>query len=71
MSDERQSPPVQDSDLIYLAIKRLERVAEKMQRFEYDEELERLMIIAGEWFEWAAYNIARRSEESTEQEPEQ
>lgn len=57
---ERQSPPVHDSDIIYLAIKRLERVAEKMMRFEYDDELDRHMDAAAEWFDWAAYNMTRR-----------
>lgn len=59
---ERKSPPVYDSDLIYLAIKRLEAVAEKMQRLEYDDELNKMMERAAEWFEWAAYNMAQRNE---------
>lgn len=58
---ERQGPPVHDSDLMWLAIKRLKSVARKMERLEYDEELEQLMRKAAEWFEWASYNIARRA----------
>ncbi len=61
---QRQSPPVYDSDLIYLAIKRLEAVAEKMQKLEYDDELDTMMERAAEWFEWAAYNITKRKDES-------
>ena len=59
--DEHQSPPVTDSDLMFLAIKRLERVAEKMMAKQYDEELDDLMATAAEWFDWAEYNIARRA----------
>lgn len=57
----RDSPPVTDSDIMYLAIKRLERVAEKMMKLEYDDELDRLMNAADEWFSWAAYNMNRRN----------
>jgi len=59
--NERMSPPVSDSDIIWLAIKRLEAVAVKMQKLEYDEELDKLMNLASEWFDWAAFNIARRN----------
>lgn len=64
---ERQSPPVYDSDLIYLAIKRLEAVAEKMQKLEYDAELDTMMERAAEWFDWAAYNITKRNRDTTVQ----
>lgn len=57
---EPQGPAIRDSDLIYLAIKRLEAVAFKMQRYEYDAELDRMMTSAIEMFEWAGHNIARR-----------
>lgn len=52
-----QPPALRDSDLIHLAIKRMERVAEKMQRFEYDDELETHMRDTTEWFE---YILAKR-----------
>lgn len=57
---ERKSPPVRDSDLMYLAIRKLEAVAEKMARLEYDEKLDELLREADEWFDWAAYNINKR-----------
>lgn len=66
--EKRQSPPVRDSDLIYLAIKRLEVVADKMMRLEYDETLDQLMQEAADWFEWAAWNMAERA---SKQEQEQ
>ena len=59
--NERMSPPVRDSDIMWLAIKRLTAVAEKMQKREYDAELDELMATAAEWFEWAAWNINRRA----------
>lgn len=68
MSDTKQTsvegppaPAIRDSDLIYLSIKRLEAIADKMQRFQYDEELDRLMQECIEMFEWAGYNIKRRA----------
>ncbi len=60
MTREIDSPPVTDSDIIWLAIKRLEAVAVKMQKLEYDDELDELMKVADEWFSWAAFNINRR-----------
>lgn len=64
MSEERTSQPVQDSELIHLAIKRLERVAEKMMRFEYDDELEKQIQLVAELVEWAGYNMQWRQEQS-------
>lgn len=61
MTTERQSPPVKDSDLIWLAIKKLEAVAVKMTNHEYDEQLDELFNDAANWFEWAAFNIAKRN----------
>ena len=52
-----QPPALRDSDLMYLAVKRLERVAEKMQRLEYDSELEAHMRDLDEWFQ---YILAKR-----------
>lgn len=60
-------PAIYDSDLLYLAINRLERAAEKMQRREYDAELDDHMQRAGEMFEWAAWNMANRR--TGEEEP--
>jgi hypothetical protein len=58
---EPKPPAIHDSDLIFLAIKRLERVAEKMQRFEYDNELDMHLSRAEEMFAWAAWNMANRN----------
>lgn len=55
-----KQPAIYDSDLILLAINRLQRVADKMQRFEYDDELERHMERAVEVFDWVAWNITNR-----------
>lgn len=61
----KQTPPPQptiyDSDLIQLAIIRLQRAVEKMQRREYDAELDDQMARAGEMFEWAAWNMSNRN----------
>lgn len=59
--EEPQGPAIRDSDLIYLSIKRLEAIAQKMTKLEYDEALDRMMTEAIEMFEWAAYNIKRRA----------
>ena len=32
-----------------------------MQKLEYDDELDRMMKTADEWFAWAAFNISRRA----------
>lgn len=58
---EPLAPVIRDSDLIYLAIKRLEAVAAKMQRLEYDAELDTMMERAAELFQWAAWNMANRN----------
>jgi hypothetical protein len=57
---ERKSPPLKDSDIMWLAIRKLEAVAAKMEKLEYDEALDALMESANAWFEWAAFNMARR-----------
>ena len=66
----KQTPPVQptiyDSDLLFLAINRLERAAKKMQAREYDAELDDHMQRAAEMFEWAAWNMSHRN---TREEP--
>jgi hypothetical protein len=60
----KHTPPVQptiyDSDLLFLAINRLERAAVKMQAREYDAELDDHMQRAAEMFEWAAWNMSNR-----------
>jgi len=61
--DEEQGPEqpaIKDSDLIYLTVKRLEAVAAKMAKLEYDAELDKMMSSAVELFEWAAWNIEHR-----------
>lgn len=62
MADEKLSPPLRDSDLMYLCIRQLERVAERMARYDYGPELRQDMQRAVEWFEWAAYNYAKHSD---------
>jgi hypothetical protein len=59
-ADRTFSPAFRDSDVIYLCIKRLEAVAQKMSRLEYDDELNTLMVEAGEWFDWLSQNVAAR-----------
>ena len=49
---EPGGPRLRDSDLVYLGIRRMERVAEKMQKLEYDSELEQHMNDASEWMEY-------------------
>lgn len=62
----RQSPPVKDSDIIWLCIKKLEAAAARMTNLQYDETLENLLNEASEWFGWAAFNISGRSAEQVE-----
>lgn len=57
---EPEQPAIRDSDLIYLSIKRLEAVAEKMAKLEYDAELDRMMSSAMEMFEWVAWCMENR-----------
>ena len=61
-----EAPKMRDSDLIFLMVKRLEQVAVKMTRYEYDQELEDLMSESAEIFEWMAANINRRKDEAAE-----
>lgn len=61
-----QPPALRDSDLMYLAVKRLERIAEKMQRLEYDSELEAHMRDLDEWFQ---YILAQRFPDQEAKEP--
>lgn len=56
-----EQPTIYDSDLIVLAIARLERVAEKMRAREYDTELTEHMERATALFDWAAWNMAHRA----------
>ncbi len=58
-----EAPQIRDSDVIYLAVKRLEEIARKMQRLEYDDKLDQMMVEAAELFTWAAENIVRRRTE--------
>lgn len=57
------NPGLRDSDVMYLAIKRLTAVADKMAKLEYDEDLDRLMEEANAFFDWAVYNIASRDKQ--------
>lgn len=59
---ERQAPRMRDSDVIYLAIKRLEEVARKMQRLEYDDKLDQMLAEAAEFFTWMTSEIQSRQE---------
>lgn len=63
---EREAPLIRDSDVIYLAVKRLDAIAGKMQRLEYDEKLDEMMREAADLFEWAALNISRRRSDEDE-----
>ncbi len=58
-----EAPQIRDSDVIYLAVKRLEEIARKMQRLEYDDKLDQMMVEAAELFTWATENIVRRQTE--------
>lgn len=56
----RTPPSLRDSDLVFLAIRRMERVAEKMQKFEYDDELKRHIADADEWLQYLQWIIESR-----------
>lgn len=58
-----EAPMVRDSDVIYLAVKRLEAAADKMTRLEYDANVDRLLKEAAELLEWVAYNIGKRADD--------
>lgn len=60
-----EPPPVADSDLIVMAINRLQRAVVKMQAFQYDDELQEHLTRAGEMLGWVAENMWSR-EEGTE-----
>lgn len=57
---DRRAPALRDSDLMYLAVKRLEAIADKMAKHEYDDALDAMMLEAADLFGWAAHNIAGR-----------
>ena len=58
--EEQEGPRLKDSDLVFLAIKRMERVAEKMQKFEYDDELNTHLGDADTWLQYLAEVIKTR-----------
>lgn len=58
--EDQEGPRLKDSDLVFLAIKRMERVAEKMQKFEYDDELNRHLEDADTWLQYLAKIIESR-----------
>jgi len=53
-------PAINDSDAIFIAIKRLTRAAEMMQAFEYGPELDRHLAKAAEILAFVAEGIAAR-----------
>lgn len=55
-----EPPPVADSDLIVMAINRLQRAVTKMQAFEYDDQLQEHLSRAGEMLGWVAENMWNR-----------
>lgn len=55
-----EPPPVADSDLIVMAINRLQRAVVKMQAFEYDDQLNEHLTRAGEMLGWVAENMWQR-----------
>lgn len=57
-------PTASDSDLIGVAIMRLQRAVTKMQAIEYDDELNIHLAKAGEMLGWVAHNMMGRAEES-------
>jgi hypothetical protein len=57
-----EPPQVADSDLIVMAINRLERAVVKMQAFEYDDQLQEHLSRAAEMLGWVAQNMWDRTE---------
>lgn len=55
-------PPVADSDLIVMAINRLQRAVTKMQSFEYDDALSDHLTRAAEMLGWVAHNMMGRED---------
>lgn len=55
-----EPPPVADSDLIVMAINRLQRAVVKMQAYEYDDQLQEDLTRAGEMLGWVAENMWNR-----------
>lgn len=65
-----QPPAVTDSDLIVMAINRLQRAVVKMQALEYDEQCEEHFVRASEMLGWVAANMWARKESEPDQESE-
>lgn len=61
MPNEETVPTVRDSDVILMVTKRLDLVAEKMMRLEYDHTLERWMKEAGDLFQYLQNQIEKRN----------
>jgi hypothetical protein len=59
-----QEPSLRDSDIIFIAVKRLERAAEMMQKFQYDIELEEHLEKAGELLAWVGWSMSQRGEKN-------
>lgn len=57
-----EPPSAADSDLIVVAINRLQRAVVKMQAREYDDELQEHLEKAAEFLGWVATNIWLREE---------
>lgn len=65
-----EPPQVADSDLIIMAINRLNRAVLKMQALEYDAEFQDHFTRAVEMIGWVATNVwAREERATTDQEP--
>lgn len=58
-----EPPQVADSDLVVMAINRLQRAVTKMQAFEYDAQLEEHLTRAAEMLGWVAQNMLSRQEQ--------
>lgn len=61
-----EPPQVADSDLIIMAINRLERAVKKMQALEYDDEFQEHFTRAVDMIGWVATNVWAREERAAE-----
>lgn len=58
-----ESPPFRDSDAIYIIVKRLEALADKMTRHDYSTVAADLADVS-DWMQWLADGIAARDAEA-------
>ncbi|MDQ1113962.1 hypothetical protein QE418_003410 [Microbacterium testaceum] len=64
----KEPPTVQDSDVVGMAINRLQRAVVKMQAKQYDDELNEHLVRAGEMLGWVAENMWNRQDSEPERE---